>query len=124
MRERDNIYLPPPSISLANSPPKPLPLELLLPSYLFTLQFNQIQYRLNMEEEGRILIREYEPATDREQAETVERMCEVGPSGEMSLFTDMLGDPLCRVRHSPAFLMLVRFLYNNFFSLLSFSNLK
>ncbi|URE09811.1 hypothetical protein MUK42_36280 [Musa troglodytarum] len=36
------------------------------------------------------------------------RMCEVGYSGAaMSHFTDLLGDPLCRVRHSPSFLLLV-----------------
>ncbi|URE13545.1 Acetyltransferase (GNAT) family [Musa troglodytarum] len=35
-------------------------------------------------------------------------MCEVGYSGAaMSHFTDLLGDPLCRVRHSPSFLLLV-----------------
>lgn len=59
-------------------------------------------------EEGGMVIREYNPSTDREGAEAVERMCEVGPSGEISLFTDLLGDPMCRVRHSPASLMLVR----------------
>ncbi|KAJ6808419.1 putative N-acetyltransferase HLS1 [Iris pallida] len=54
-----------------------------------------------------IRVREFDPETDRAGAEAVERMCEVGPSGTMSLFTDLLGDPVCRVRHSPAFLMLV-----------------
>ncbi|URE02626.1 Acetyltransferase (GNAT) family [Musa troglodytarum] len=55
-----------------------------------------------------VAIREYDPERDREGAEAVERMCEVGHSGgAMSLFTDLLGDPLCRVRHSPPFLMLV-----------------
>lgn len=62
-----------------------------------------------------IAIREYDPTRDLEQAEAVERMCEVGPSGEMSLFTDLLGDPLCRVRHSPAFLMLVRSLTSYYY---------
>ncbi|THU65243.1 hypothetical protein C4D60_Mb05t01600 [Musa balbisiana] len=56
-----------------------------------------------------VAIREYHAERDREGAEAVERMCEVGHSGgAMSLFTDLLGDPLCRVRHSPPFLMLVR----------------
>ncbi|WOK99636.1 putative N-acetyltransferase HLS1 [Canna indica] len=55
-----------------------------------------------------VVIRVYDEERDREAAEAVERMCEVGPSdGAMSLFTDLLGDPLCRVRHSPPFLMLV-----------------
>ncbi|KAG1366884.1 N-alpha-acetyltransferase 20 [Cocos nucifera] len=58
-----------------------------------------------MAEEG-FVVREYEEERDRLRAEAMERMCEVGRS-EMSLFTDHLGDPVSRVRHSPAFLMLV-----------------
>ncbi|OVA17107.1 GNAT domain [Macleaya cordata] len=54
-----------------------------------------------------VVVRKYEPEKDCLGVEEVERRCEVGPSGKMSLFTDMLGDPICRVRHSPAFLMLV-----------------
>ncbi|QCD91401.1 probable N-acetyltransferase HLS1 [Vigna unguiculata] len=54
-----------------------------------------------------VSVREFDPDRDRERVEAVERICEVGPSGKVSLFTDMLGDPICRVRHSPAFLMLV-----------------
>ncbi|CAN1193085.1 Probable N-acetyltransferase HLS1 [Linum perenne] len=52
-------------------------------------------------------IREYDPRKDGQGVEAVERRCEVGPSGKTSVFTDLLGDPICRVRHSPAFLMLV-----------------
>ncbi|KAK9097180.1 hypothetical protein Sjap_022677 [Stephania japonica] len=52
-------------------------------------------------------VREYDPDRDRPGVEDVERRCEVGPSGSVSLYTDLLGDPICRVRHSPAFLMLV-----------------
>lgn len=54
-----------------------------------------------------MVIREFDANKDRERVEAVERICEVGPSGKLSLFTDMLGDPICRVRHSPSFLMLV-----------------
>ncbi|XP_042431303.1 probable N-acetyltransferase HLS1 isoform X1 [Zingiber officinale] len=55
-----------------------------------------------------VVIREYDASRDRKGAEAVERLCDVGTSsGGMSLFTDLLGDPLCRVRHSPPFLMLV-----------------
>ncbi|KAJ8765693.1 hypothetical protein K2173_014815 [Erythroxylum novogranatense] len=54
-----------------------------------------------------IVVREFDPKKDRVGVEEVERRCEVGPSGKLSLFTDLLGDPICRVRHSPAFLMLV-----------------
>ena len=54
-----------------------------------------------------IIIREYNPKTDTHRVEQVERSCEVGPSGEYSLHADLLGDPICRVRNSPAYLMLV-----------------
>ncbi|KAF8410205.1 hypothetical protein HHK36_002727 [Tetracentron sinense] len=60
-----------------------------------------------MGEEGVLVLREFDPQKDCLGVEEVERRCEVGPSGKMSLFTDLLGDPICRVRHSPAFLMLV-----------------
>lgn len=54
-----------------------------------------------------VMVREFDPIADCLEVEEVERKCEVGPSGELSLFTDLLGDPLCRVRHSPSYLMLV-----------------
>ena len=54
-----------------------------------------------------VLVRAFDPERDRSGTEAVDRMCEVGPSGTMSLYTDLLGDPVCRVRHSPAFRMLV-----------------
>ncbi|KAG8497444.1 hypothetical protein CXB51_008745 [Gossypium anomalum] len=60
------------------------------------------------EDECYIVVREYDPSRDITSVEEVEKRCEVGPSsGKLSLFTDLLGDPICRVRHSPAFLMLV-----------------
>lgn len=52
-------------------------------------------------------VREYDPSKDLATVEEVERRCEVGPTGKLSLFTDLLGDPICRVRHSPSYLMLV-----------------
>ncbi|BAS86530.1 probable N-acetyltransferase HLS1 [Oryza sativa Japonica Group] len=56
-------------------------------------------------------VREYREDRDRAAVEEVERECEVGSSGggeaKMCLFTDLLGDPLCRIRNSPAYLMLV-----------------
>lgn len=59
-------------------------------------------------EQVRIVTREFNVNKDCRQVEEVERRCEVGPSGKLSLFTDLLGDPVCRVRHSPAYLMLVK----------------
>lgn len=65
-------------------------------------------------EEGRrravVAIRDYDPKTDRDGTEAVERECEVGPAaaaGGMSLHADLLGDPVARIRHSPHYLMLV-----------------
>lgn len=57
-----------------------------------------------------VVVRAYDAARDRVGVEEVERACEVGCSGggKMCLFTDLLGDPLCRIRHSPDSLMLVR----------------
>ncbi|XP_044469767.1 probable N-acetyltransferase HLS1 [Mangifera indica] len=57
--------------------------------------------------EGVVRVREFDPNRDGLSVEQVENRCEVGPSGKLCLFTDLLGDPICRVRHSPAFLMLV-----------------
>ncbi|KAL6894141.1 hypothetical protein ACP4OV_008239 [Aristida adscensionis] len=56
-----------------------------------------------------VVVREYDEARDRAGVEEVERECEAGSSGAggMCLFTDLLGNPLCRIRHSPASLMLV-----------------
>lgn len=54
-----------------------------------------------------LVIREYNHKTDGDRVEQVESSCEVGPNGELSLYTDLLGDPICRVRNSPAYLMLV-----------------
>ncbi|XP_077216788.1 putative N-acetyltransferase HLS1 [Tasmannia lanceolata] len=54
-----------------------------------------------------IVVREFDKERDCLGVEIVERSCEVGPSGKMSLFTDLMGDPICRVRHSPPFLMLI-----------------
>ena len=46
---------------------------------------------------GRVVVREFDPEKDCRRVEKVERRCEVGPSGKFSLFTDLLGDPICRV---------------------------
>lgn len=62
---------------------------------------------MTLNEQVRIVVREFNAKRDCREVEEVERRCEVGPSGKLSLFTDLLGDPICRVRHSPAYLMLV-----------------
>lgn len=54
-----------------------------------------------------VVVREYDEKKDCRAVEEMENRCEVGPSGNLSLYTDHLGDPICRVRNSPAYLMLV-----------------
>ncbi|KAI5055647.1 hypothetical protein GOP47_0029168, partial [Adiantum capillus-veneris] len=52
-------------------------------------------------------IRDYDERRDAQRVDEVEKICEAGPSGSISLFTDLLGDPLCRVRNFPAYAMLI-----------------
>lgn len=59
-----------------------------------------------------VVVREFETNKDRGRVEAVEKICEVGPSGKLSLLTDLMGDPICRVRHSPSFLMLVYYIHS------------
>lgn len=54
-----------------------------------------------------VVVREFDAKKDSTAVVDLEGRCEVGPSGELSLFTDLLGDPICRVRNSPSYLMLV-----------------
>ncbi|KAL5580690.1 hypothetical protein UlMin_013132 [Ulmus minor] len=55
----------------------------------------------------RPIIRSYHRQVDRARVEDLERRCEVGPSKRFFLFTDTLGDPICRIRNSPMYKMLV-----------------
>lgn len=54
-----------------------------------------------------LMIRSYEGQSDRTQVEDLERRCEVGPGERVFLFTDTMGDPICRIRNSPTYKMLV-----------------
>ncbi|XP_023007288.1 probable N-acetyltransferase HLS1-like [Cucurbita maxima] len=55
------------------------------------------------------VIRNYEESrlSDRAQVADLEQRCEIGSSKRVFLFTDTLGDPICRIRHSPLYKMLV-----------------
>ncbi|XP_042429167.1 probable N-acetyltransferase HLS1 [Zingiber officinale] len=67
-----------------------------------------------------IKVREFEMEKDLIMVEELERQCDVGPTADigdtkkkklkkksLSLFVDLLGDPLSRVRHAPDYVMLV-----------------
>ncbi|EXB37957.1 hypothetical protein L484_011679 [Morus notabilis] len=58
------------------------------------------------------MIRSYDRRIDRARVEDLERRCEVGPTERVFLFTDTLGDPICRIRNSPMYKMLVAELDN------------
>ncbi|KAM7251795.1 hypothetical protein ACFE04_023678 [Oxalis oulophora] len=66
-----------------------------------------VEERNNNQSSVMIVVRDFDEMKDSRNVEEVEKRCEVGPSGKISLFTDLMGDPICRVRNSPAFLMLV-----------------
>ncbi|KDO66957.1 hypothetical protein CISIN_1g016609mg [Citrus sinensis] len=56
---------------------------------------------------GEVITRSYDRQIDRARVEDLERRCEVGPAERVFLFTDTLGDPICRIRNSPMYKMLV-----------------
>ncbi|PNY04515.1 hypothetical protein L195_g000939 [Trifolium pratense] len=59
------------------------------------------------DEEPLIVIREYDEEKHKVEVEKLERLCEVGQRGKPSLVTDLLGDPICRIRHFQLHVMLV-----------------
>lgn len=59
-----------------------------------------------------IIIRKYSDFTVEQLAAFDMRM-EICPAGSESLGFDLLGDPLCRVRHLPSFHMLVTNRFNS-----------
>lgn len=57
-----------------------------------------------------IVVREFDDEKDYQGAQRLEAMCDVDESGsgKISLTTDLLGNLISRVRHSPPYRMLVR----------------
>jgi hypothetical protein len=70
---------------------------------------------MGFEEEQEAIIRSYDGEADRARVEDLERRCEVGPAERVYLFTDTMGDPMCRIRNSPMYKMLVHSLTFLFF---------
>ncbi|KAI3908558.1 hypothetical protein MKX01_009360 [Papaver californicum] len=55
-----------------------------------------------------VTIRNYDREIDKSRVEDLERRCEVGSADSMfHLFTDTMGDPICRIKNSPLYKMLV-----------------
>ena len=54
-----------------------------------------------------VVVREYDEQRDKTAVEELEMRCEVGQSGKLSLLTDLMGDPICRVRNVPLHIMMV-----------------
>ncbi|CAF2065823.1 unnamed protein product [Brassica oleracea var. botrytis] len=55
-----------------------------------------------------VVVREYDEETDKRDVEEMERECdETGPPGKPLMVSDLLGDPVRRVRHFPCHTMLV-----------------
>ncbi|KAJ4786824.1 Acyl-CoA N-acyltransferases (NAT) superfamily protein [Rhynchospora pubera] len=54
-----------------------------------------------------VKIRPYNKETDLEKVLNLERNCEVGSKKRPILVIDSMGDPLCRIRNSPLYLMMV-----------------
>lgn len=54
-----------------------------------------------------VVVREYDKERDKAAVEELERRCEVGQPGKPSLVTDLMGDPIARVRNFMSHIMLV-----------------
>ncbi|KFK23396.1 hypothetical protein AALP_AAs60744U000300 [Arabis alpina] len=59
------------------------------------------------EDEEEVVIRCYDDRRDRIEMDCLEKSCEIGHDHQTLLFTDTLGDPICRIRNTPLFTMLV-----------------
>lgn len=54
-----------------------------------------------------VVVREYDEEKHKVAVEKLERLCEIGQRGKPSLVTDLMGDPICRIRHFQLHVMLV-----------------
>ena len=80
------------------------------------------QWEEEVDEE--VVIRCYDDRRDRIQMGRMEKSCEIGHDHQTLLFTDTLGDPICRIRNSPFFIMLVNFsLSFSFYSLQDYTKI-
>ncbi|CAA2996917.1 probable N-acetyltransferase HLS1 [Olea europaea subsp. europaea] len=54
-----------------------------------------------------VVVREYDERRDKVAVNELERQCEVGQRGKPALVTDLMGDPICRLRYFASHVMLV-----------------
>ncbi|CAN1190754.1 Probable N-acetyltransferase HLS1 [Linum perenne] len=54
-----------------------------------------------------VVVRLFDGERDTAEVEEMERRCEIGQNGKPSLVTDLMGDPIGRVRHFPLHVMMV-----------------
>ncbi|XP_054785344.1 probable N-acetyltransferase HLS1 isoform X2 [Prosopis cineraria] len=59
------------------------------------------------EDNKSVVVKEYDEERHKVAIEKMESLCEVGQRGKTSLITDLMGDPICRIRHFPIHIMLV-----------------
>lgn len=58
-----------------------------------------------------VIVRQYDEERDKLAVEELEGQCDFGQRGQPSLFTDLMGDPISRIRNLPLHLMLVMSCY-------------
>ncbi|KAK7264711.1 hypothetical protein RJT34_32321 [Clitoria ternatea] len=63
--------------------------------------------------ESKVLIREFDEDRDVKVVGKLERNCEIGTKKGVSIFTNMMGDPLSRIRFYPLHVMLVAELFES-----------
>ncbi|XP_010521965.1 PREDICTED: probable N-acetyltransferase HLS1 [Tarenaya hassleriana] len=90
-----------------------LSVSIYLHLFLYIIQnhftYVRTEHMVHSEEDGEevVVIRSYDHCTDRARVERLERSCEIGHNDRIFLFTDTLGDPICRIRNSLLHNMLV-----------------
>ncbi|TMW98172.1 hypothetical protein EJD97_004406 [Solanum chilense] len=67
----------------------------------------------NTNKKTEIVVRQYDEEKDKLAVEELEGQCDFGQRGQPSLFTDLMGDPISRIRNLPLHVMLVAEYGNN-----------
>ncbi|XP_068660512.1 probable N-acetyltransferase HLS1 [Aristolochia californica] len=62
---------------------------------------------MDLSDDNSILVRLFDEDTDSEAVESLERSCELGAKRRLSIFSNMMDDPLCRIRFHKVRVMLV-----------------